>query len=158
MALKIEILPQLTAALTLGDNSKTDQRSDTEIIDSLLKRHPIVSRKNMWALWDKGFLGMPPEWTVRVVDKVEGSPLNTSYYIDSALLPASFSQGTIDGLFIRQHSADLTRCPYLLFYGSVWLDVGVILLTHLDDLCRNTLENPSSPHELCTHHIENEKG
>jgi hypothetical protein len=41
------------------------------------------------------------EWTVRVLDTVDGSPLHTSDYVDAALLPTSFSQETMDGPFYK---------------------------------------------------------
>ncbi len=98
------------------------------------------------------------EWTFRVLDKVDGYTLNTSHYIDQLLIAISFSKGTMDGHFVGEHTADLTRCACFFLYGGVWLAVGNLLLTHLDDLCYNALKHRDSPHELCTRHMEQKEG
>lgn len=54
--------------------------------------------------------------------------------------------------FVGQQSADLTRCPCLFLYGDVWLDVGIMLFAHHDDLCWNALADPNPPYALCIHH------
>lgn len=43
---------------------------------------------------------------------------------------------------------DLVRLPLLLEYGGVWLDAGMILFRHLDDICWKKIEDPESPYEL----------
>lgn len=138
--------------------------SDDEIVASLLKPQPITSEKNIWAFWDRGFELMPswirrgvvgwvrrlgPEWTVRVLDRVPGSPLNVSEYVSDEWFPEAFNDYTLSGRTHAAHLADLARLPLIYLYGGVWIDAGTILLRHVDDICWKGLENPDSPYELC---------
>lgn len=148
---------------------RKDERSDKEIIASLVKYQPITSEKNVWAFWDKGFSHMPawnqrnvtawvrrlgPSWTVRVLDRIEGSPTNIGKYVDNSYFPDAFINKTMTGAHVGQHSSDLVRLPCLYQYGGVWMDVGMMLFRHLDDLCWNDLEDPSTPHEMSAFSIE----
>ena len=45
------------------------------------------------------------------------------------------------------HSADLVRLPLLSLYGGAWIDVGTILIRHLDDIW-NVLQDPSNDYEF----------
>ena len=60
-----------------------DSRSNAEILDSLTKKVPVNSEKNVWTYWHAGVLAMPewcqrniinwvkllgPDWSVRVLD------------------------------------------------------------------------------------------
>lgn len=42
----------------------------------------------------------------------------------------------------------MVRLPLLLEYGGVWMDAGMILFRHLDDLCWNKIDDPQSPYQL----------
>jgi hypothetical protein len=146
-----------------------DKRSDEEIIASIVEYQPITSEKNIWAFWDKGFSHMPPwnqrnviswvrrlgpSWTVRVLDRIEDSPTNVEKYVDNSYFPDAFINKTMTGAHVGQHSSDLVRLPCIYQYGGVWMDVGMMLFRHLDDVCWKALENPSSPHEISAFSIE----
>lgn len=146
-----------------------DLRSDDEIIASLREYKPITSEKNVWAFWDKGVSCMPawnqrnviswvrrlgPSWTVRVLDSMDDSPMNVEKYVESSFFPDAFNDRTMTGPYVGQHSSDLVRLPCLYRYGGVWIDVGILLFRHLDDMCWDDLENPSTPHEVSAFSIE----
>ncbi|RFU27067.1 hypothetical protein B7463_g9264, partial [Scytalidium lignicola] len=146
-----------------------DARTDEEIITSLHGYIPVTSEKNVWAFWDKGFSRMPfwnqrnviswvrrlgPSWTVRVLDLVEDSPVNIAKYVDSSHFPDAFNNKTMTGPHVGPHSSDLVRLPCLFLYGGIWVDVGMILFRHLDDLCWNDLNDPKSEHEMSAFSIE----
>lgn len=146
-----------------------DIRPDEEIIASLEDYRPVISEKNVWAFWDKGISHMPAwnrrnviswvrrlgsSWTVRVLDRVENSQMNVDKYVDSSYFPNAFINKTMTGPHVGQHSSDLVRLPCLYQYGGVWMDVGIILFRHLDDLCWDDLENPNTPHEVSAFSIE----
>lgn len=42
----------------------------------------------------------------------------------------------------------MVRLPLLLEHGGVWMDAGMILFRHLDDICWKKIEDPDSPYEL----------
>lgn len=143
--------------------SKIDRRSDAEIVDSLLQHRPVTTEKNVWAYWHSGISNMPawtrrnvvnwvrklgPGWEVRVLDRVEGSPNNVSQFVDSTHFPKAFNENTMTGQNFGQHSADILRLPLLYLYGGVWMDVGMILLRHLDSMCWDAIEDPNSPCEI----------
>ncbi|KAL8745346.1 MAG: hypothetical protein Q9190_002507 [Brigantiaea leucoxantha] len=141
-----------------------DQRSDSEILSQLQTFQPVTdSEKNVWAFWDKGLLNSPPwnqrnviswvrrlgpEWTVRVLDRVEASPVHISLFVDAKDFPEAFNENTMTGPHIGPHTADLIRLPLLYRYGGVWLDVGFMLFRHLDDICWNTLADPDTSFEM----------
>lgn len=150
--------------------SKLDHRSDEEIITQLRSyQEPTSSDKNVWAFWNTGFDSMPPwtqrnvinwvrrlgpSWTVRVLDQVPGSPLNVSRFVDASLFPEAFNNRTMTGPYVGQHSGDLVRLPLLYLYGGVWMDVGMILFRHIDDICWNAITNPTTPYEMSGFAIE----
>jgi hypothetical protein len=138
----------------------TDSRSDEEILQSFGNYVPVTSEKNIWAFWHSGFAAMPAwcqrnaidwvricgsDWTVRILDSVPNSPNNVLRYVPAGLLPRTFVEGKMDGAFVGQHSADLTRTACLYDHGGVWMDAGSILIRHMDRLCWDKLEDPSSP-------------
>jgi mannosyltransferase OCH1-like enzyme len=51
----------------------------------------------------------------------------------------------MDGPYIGQHGADLTRTACLYEHGGVWMDVGSILIRHLDRVCWDELEDEGTP-------------
>jgi Capsular polysaccharide synthesis protein len=141
----------------------TDHRSDAEIFASFLEHRPVTSEKNVWAYWHSGISSMPkwcqknaidwvrilgPKWTVRVLDNVSGSPNNTLRYVPENLLPPAFVDQTMDGPYIGQHGADLTRSACLYEYGGAWMDAGSILIRHIDRICWDELENSDSPYRV----------
>ncbi|KAL7905150.1 hypothetical protein GGI35DRAFT_472012 [Trichoderma velutinum] len=140
---------------------KIDHRTDEEIAASLQKRHPVTSDKNIWGFWHTGFAQMRPwaqrnvinwvrrlgpDWTVHIVDRVDGSETNVFHYAEESFFPKTFIDGTMDGH--KAHMGDLVRLPLLWKYGGVWMDVGLILLRHVDDICWKRIEDPESPYEL----------
>ncbi|KAL2144480.1 hypothetical protein VTI28DRAFT_9055 [Corynascus sepedonium] len=142
----------------------TDTRSDEEILTSLEQHTPVTSEKNVWAFWDKGVAAMPgwckrnvtnwvrilgPSWTVRVLDVVPGSPNHTLRYLPPDTLPKTFVDGTMDGPYVGPHSADFIRGAALYVHGGVFMDVGIMLIRHLDRICWDALVDESSPFQVC---------
>jgi hypothetical protein len=87
-------------------------------------------------------------WTVRIVDLAEGSPNNIYNYVSEDWFPDCFRNRTMDGAHAAQHAADLVRLPLLFLHGGVWMDVGNMLHTHLDQLFWDALTVPDSPYEM----------
>lgn len=141
-----------------------DQRTDEEILESLTRHVPVgTSEKNVWAYWHAGVEAMPrwsqrnvidwvrilgPSWTVRVLDTVPDSPNHALKFVPPELLPECFVKGTMTGLYTGQHSADFLRGALLYQYGGVNIDVGCILIRHLDRVCWDILADPTSPYEV----------
>ena len=139
-------------------------KSDEEILSRLAAFQPATaSEKNVWAFWDKGLSNSPPwnqrnvaswvrrlgpSWTVRVLDRVEGSPVHVSKFIDSSFFPKAFIDGEMGGPHVAPHVADLVRLPLLYLYGGVWIDVGFLLFRDLDDICWKALEDPATQLEM----------
>lgn len=144
--------------------SSRNLKSDVEILARLQTFQPVTdSERNVWAFWDKGLPQSPPwnqrnviswvrrlgpSWTVRVLDRVEGSPVHISKYVNSSFFPETFNSQTMAGPHVGPHTADLIRLPLLYLYGGVWLDVGFLLFRNLDDLCWRTLEDPTTPFDM----------
>jgi hypothetical protein len=154
-------IPRVATNLEEVSESQLDLRPDTDIIKELGSFRPITSEKNVWAFWDKGLHAMypsyrctvlnwvrklGPSWTIRVVDIVEGSPNNIYNFVDKVWFPDCLVQNTMDGDHKAQHTSDLIRLPLLFEHGGVWMDVGNMLHTHLDDLFWNALSE--GPYEL----------
>lgn len=142
-----------------------DKRSDGEILNSLEQPSPITSEKNIWCFWDKGLRAMPgwcqrnvinwvrlcgPSWTVRVLNAIPDSPLHALNYVSTDLLPESFVNGTMTGVYVGPHSSDFLRGATLYSHGGVYMDVGNILIRDLDRVCWNQLADPNSPFEVAT--------
>ena len=140
----------------------TEPRADFEILESLRHYVPVTSEKNIWAFWHSGVEAMPAwckhnvigwvricdGWTVRVLDSVSESPNNALRFIAPELLPDAFTKGLMDGDYSGPHSADLVRGPLLYLYGGVNIDVGCILIRHIDRICWNELADPNSPYQV----------
>lgn len=159
---KFEI-PKSATCLQEVDSSQLRLLSDDEIATELRSYRPITSEKNVWAFWDKGLDAvypayretifnwvrkLGPSWTVRLVDLVPGSPNNVYTFLDRSWLPECVNEGTMDGKHAPQHTSDLIRLPLLYLHGGVWMDVGNMLHTHLDDLFWNHLTAPDTPYEM----------
>jgi hypothetical protein len=86
-----------------------------------------------------------PSWTVRVLDNVPGSPNNALTWVAKEWLPESFTKNRMDGLWAGPHRADMLRGPCLYLYGGAWVDVGSVLVRHMDRICWNQLGDPDSP-------------
>ena len=157
----LEIPPEFQDQLTFRKNE--DERTDTEILQSLSTYRPVTSEKNVWAFWHSGAASMPawqqrnvidwirllgPSWTVRVLDNVPGSPSNALQFLPEKSLPETFVRGTMDGTHRGQYAADMLRGACLYYYGGVFMDVGAILIRHLDRVCWDQLEDPNSPFEV----------
>lgn len=137
-----------------------DLRPDHEIDNILLRPPPVAPghEKNIWFFWHGGYATVHPYaqrtirtyhrrfsrkgWTVRVVDVVAGSPGNIANFVDvadPANFPSAFREGTITGLYARQHTSDLVRWPLLLAYGGVYADVGMMAIGDVDWLWEETV-------------------
>lgn len=152
-----------------------DLRPDSEIDHNLLQPKPVSSEKNVWFYWHSGFSNMhgytqrnvrawhrklcKHGWTIRVVDRLPGSPLNVSNFLDTSdptIFPQAFVDGRIGGDYGVQHTSDLVRWPLLLKYGGVYADVGFMQIGDLNWLWETTVANPESPYETIFHNIGGE--
>jgi mannosyltransferase OCH1-like enzyme len=140
----------------------TDEKTDDEILRSLLGYKPVTSEKNIWTFWDSGINGMPawcrrnvanwvricgPEWTIRVLDSDPKSPNYAAKYVPEGL-PDAFYNQTMDGTHAGPHSADFLRGACLYEYGGAWMDSSIFLMRHMDKICWDLLEDPSSPYRV----------
>lgn len=138
-----------------------DARSDAEIVSVLTSHQPVTTDKNVWAFWHSGWetlrpwcqrnviawvRRLGPEWTVRVLDDVPGSENHLSRFVPASYFPDAFNNKTM--VAPPQHLSDLLRLPLLYIHGGVWMDVGMLLLRHLDDICWGAIEDPTSPYEM----------
>lgn len=157
----------MMSALETSELHPSDQRSDNELLADL-QTYKIVdgaSERNIWAFWDQGLATCKPwcqrniigwvrrhgpQWTVRVLDMVDGSPNHYSRYFSDlgSFFPAALLGRTMKGTHVGPHAADLIRLPLLYLYGGVWLDVGFTLFRDLDDLCWHALVDPFNSVEL----------
>lgn len=154
-----------------------DLRSDDQIDQELLDPPAITSEKNIWFFWHQGFSRMhpytqrnvrayfrrlsPQGWTIRVIDRVEGSPLNIANFLDVTTenFPQAFVDGVIGGDHAPQHTSDLVRFPLLVKYGGVYADVGMLQIGDLDGLWNSTIGNPDSPYDVISYiMLEDERG
>ncbi|KAG0652503.1 O-glycosyltransferase [Hyphodiscus hymeniophilus] len=151
-----------TSGLVLIPPSRCDPRSDEDIIAALLRHQPVESEKNLWTFWDTGLSNMRPYvrrnvigwvrrlpgWTVRVLDHVEGSPLNVSTFLDPLAFHDAFNNRTMTGPYVGAHSGDVVRLPLLYRYGGVWMDAGTMLFRNIDDICWKVLADSTTPYEI----------
>ncbi|KAI1434119.1 hypothetical protein GGR50DRAFT_664192 [Xylaria sp. CBS 124048] len=156
-------LPKSATGLRVVPESRLDLRPEAEIVEALRSFRPVTSEKNVWCFWDKGLDKMYPsyrhtvlnwvrklgrDWTVRIVDLIDGSPNHIYNYVGEECFPDCFVQRTMDGPHAAQHAADLVRLPLLFEHGGVWMDVGNMLHTHLDELFWDALTGSDSPYEM----------
>ncbi|KAF5010395.1 hypothetical protein FDECE_3447 [Fusarium decemcellulare] len=135
----------------------TDNRTDEEIVDAILNPPPVTTEENVWAFWDKGYDAMPPwqkrnvlgwarilgpSWSVRVLDLIHGSPANIFNFLDGADLPKHLNEGRTTGRYAGANTSDTIRLPCVYQHGGVWMDVGIVLLMHLDQVCWAALKSP----------------
>lgn len=146
-----------------------DLRPDSEVDAALLSPPPPSpsSEKNIWLFWHSGYSTMhpytqrtartyhrrfsPKGWTVRVVDRAEGSPCNVSRFLDvqdPGTFPEAFREGTLTGAYALQHYSDLVRWPLLLKHGGIYVDVGLMPIGDLDRLWDATVGDPGSRWEI----------
>jgi hypothetical protein len=128
---------------------------------------PHEGSKSIFAFWHTGIHALPPYllrnviawhrrfsplgWTVYVLDTAPESPLNVANFIDThspSVVPAAFTNGTINGNYPAQHISDLIRYPLLLKYGGVYLDVGILQFGDLNWLWTEHITNPNSSYEF----------
>lgn len=147
-----------------------DTRPDEEIDYDLQHPKPVSGDKNIWFFWHSGYASMhgytqrnirawhrrfsKKGWTIRVTDRLEGSPLNIANFVDvhdPESFPIAFVNGTIGGDYGIQHTSDLVRWPLLLKYGGVYADVGMIQIGDLDRLWNETVASPDTPYEILTY-------
>ncbi|KAJ4246067.1 hypothetical protein NW762_013812 [Fusarium torreyae] len=140
-----------------------EQRPYDEILESLRQYVPVVSEKNIWAYWDGGLDELPswcrrnvvdwiricePEWTVRLLDNVPGSPNHALKFAPEEMLPKCFVEGTMTGKHAGQHASDMISGALLYTHGGIKMDVGCILFRDLDRGLWSILEDPESPYEI----------
>ena len=128
---------------------------------------PHIGSKSIFAFWHAGIHALPPYlmrnviawhrrfsplgWTIYLLDTVPGSPLNVGNFIDTqspSVVPAAFTNGTLNGNYAAQHTSDLVRYPLLLKYGGVYLDVGILQFGDLNWLWTEHIANPNSPYDF----------
>src|ERR1700761_3755202 len=107
-------------------HEELDLRADTEIDIELKSSRPVTSEKNIWLFWHSGFSTLHPYtkrnvrawhrrfskrgWTVRVVSRQPGDPLNVENLVDvndAENFPEAFSNRTLGGKYAAQHNSDL---------------------------------------------------
>jgi len=164
MGFESELQPYpLPSGLHIIPEHLLDTRPDDEIDHTLLHPSPIISEKNIFFFWHRGFTQMhpyaqrnirawhrrfsPSGWTIRVLDRLPDSPLNVANYLDitdPGTFPRAFCDGTIGGDYAPQHTSDLVRWPLLLKYGGIYADVGMMQIGDLERLWNATIGDPSS--------------
>lgn len=148
-------------------------------IDNILTNPPppSSSEKNVWFFWHQGYQHMhaytqrnirtwhrrfsKAGWTIRVLDRVPGSPLNVANFLDVAdpgTFPQAFVDGTIGGDYAPQHTSDLVRWPLLLKYGGAYADVGFMQVGDLDRLWEDTVGDPESRFEVFSYNAGGVQG
>ena len=55
---------------------------------------------------------------------------------------------TLNSWAVGPHSADFLRGISLFNHGGVWMDVGIILIRPIEDICWKQLADPTSPFEV----------
>lgn len=140
-----------------------DDRSDEDIIQRITSPPPVTSEENIWAFWHSGFGNMPewqkrnvlgwarilgPKWTIRVLDLGHGSPANIFNFLDERNLPKHLRDGRTTGRYAGANTSDTIRLPCIFQHGGVWMDVGIILLMHLDQVCWSALKDPKSKFQV----------
>ncbi|KAI1128161.1 hypothetical protein F5Y10DRAFT_292319 [Nemania abortiva] len=158
-----EKMPTLTPALQYLPESKIDHRTDAEIEELVNTHRPVKHEKNCWAFWHSGFQNMPrwckrniygwvrrlgPDWDVRCVDIVDGSPNHVFNFVDAEYLPDCLLKKTMTGKTPAQHASDMVRLPLVYLHGGVWMDSATVLLRSFDDSFWNLLEDPECPYEV----------
>lgn len=158
-AIPDEFASQLTYSPSL------DNRSDADILASLVTYRPVTSEKNIWAYWHSGIDAMPdwcrrnviawqricgPSWSIRVLDSIPDSPNNALKFAPADMLPEAFVKNAMDGEYFGPHSADLLRGALLFCHGGTFMDVGNLLIRPLDRICWSQLEDPNSPYQVAT--------
>ena len=111
------------------------------------------AEKVVWAFWHAGSRALcpfyalnlrtwshilGPDWRIHVLNAVEGDEHNVRRFVDANLLPASFDR------LAPIVQSDAVRLALLSAYGGVWMDVGILLLKGLDEICWNRMEGPDS--------------
>ncbi|KAH8159707.1 hypothetical protein CIB48_g8549 [Xylaria polymorpha] len=151
-----------------------DLRPDAEIDLDLVNPKPISqdTLKNIFFFWHSGYEHMHPYtqrnvrahyrrlvkhgWTIYVINRVEGSPLNIANFVDVTdpeLFPKAYLDGRVGGEFAPQHTSDLVRWPLLMKYGGIYTDVGQLQIGDLNQLWDETLGNPDSPYDIISYNL-----
>eukprot|EP00929_Paragymnodinium_shiwhaense_P064476 TRINITY_DN32285_c0_g1_i4.p1 TRINITY_DN32285_c0_g1~~TRINITY_DN32285_c0_g1_i4.p1 ORF type:complete len:242 (-),score=39.96 TRINITY_DN32285_c0_g1_i4:62-787(-) len=98
-----------------------------------------VRARTIWGYWAQGYEAMPdffklcvatwqrhnPHWDVRILDKA-----SVHEYLSAAELPNFFMQ-----MSSHQAASDAVRLGVLSRYGGIYLDVNILVLGDLDELC-----------------------
>ncbi|KAK1977030.1 capsule polysaccharide biosynthesis protein [Colletotrichum cereale] len=155
--------PILAKYRNLLETYDVDGRTSDEILQQIGQHVPVTSKKNIWAFWDSGLVNTPLwarrnlvdwvricglEWIVRVLDNVPESPNYVLKYLPSSPFPKAFVNRNMNGPWAGQHSADFICGAILYTYEGVCMDVGSILVPHIDHICWDELVNPDTPYQI----------
>lgn len=88
------------------------------------------------------------DWTVRVLDHVDGSALNVNTFLNASEFHNAFNDKSMTGPYVGAHSGDVVRLPLLYHYGGVWMDAGTMLFRHIENICWKALKDPTTPYEI----------
>lgn len=144
--------PHIPGTLPLPYTTLPPVPSHGDLPESLTDpKLPSRGTKSIFAFWHSGIETLPPYllrnvvawhrrfaplgWTIYVVNMVPTSPLYVGNFIDTqspSVVPAAFTNKTLDGGYVAQHTSDLVRYPLLLKYGGVYLDVGILQFGDID--------------------------
>ncbi|KAK3346413.1 hypothetical protein B0T25DRAFT_551951 [Lasiosphaeria hispida] len=149
--------------LVQHEGSQLDTRTNAEIIASLHRHVPVTSERNVWAFWNGGFAAMSPwmqrnvvnwvrrqgqqDWTVRLLDTVLESP----NHVYSVLSPHDFPAAAQDRMTSRGMGvtiSDFARIALLYHHGGVYMDVSIMLIRDLDDICWSSLQDDATSYRV----------
>ncbi|MER2634575.1 MAG: capsular polysaccharide synthesis protein [Rhizobiaceae bacterium] len=100
--------------------------------------------KIVWTFWDMGREEMcsfhklnlrtwhhvlGPEWRINLLSTIDGDEWHVRNFIRADMLPASFE------FLPAVVKSDAVRLALLSSYGGIWMDVGIVLLRGLDEIC-----------------------
>lgn len=177
--LKHHVVPKHDQFTTLSDDfdiriSPLENIDDATFADIyILAPGSVESEKNIWAYWHTGWQTMAawrqrividwvrrhgPQWRVRVLDSVQGSPWHLSNFVADEYLPQCMRDGTSKNPYEAQHISDTVRLPLLFTHGGVWLDTGMMLFRDLDDICWRAISDSNDATEVATGAITEEFG
>jgi hypothetical protein len=71
-------------------------------------------------------------WTLRALDLSNNSPANVFNFFNEASLPKHIRDGKRTGRYAGVNTSDTICLPLVYQHGGVWVNVGIILLVHLD--------------------------
>ncbi|KAK0724926.1 glycosyltransferase [Lasiosphaeris hirsuta] len=150
--------------LVQNEGPRLDTRTDADIIASLHRHVPVASERNVWAFWNNGFAAMSPwmqrnlvnwvrrqgqqDWTVRLLDTVPESPNHVYAFLPPQEFPAAAREGRMTSRGMSVTISDFSRIALLYHHGGVYMDVGIMLIRDLDDICWSSLQDEATPYRV----------